>query len=83
MEPLLPRADDGNSSGLALALIRGAERLRASLHPITRKLVADLVRSMNSYYSNRAYPFVTLGLWGTADRPPKPPVVTRWSVTTG
>ena len=52
MEPLLPRADDGNSSGLALALIRGAERLRASLHPITRKLVADLVRSMNSYYSN-------------------------------
>lgn len=52
MEPLLPRAADGNSSGLALALIRGAERLRASLHPITRKLVADLVRSMNSYYSN-------------------------------
>jgi len=36
----------------ALALIRGAERLRASLHPITRKGVTDLVRSMNSYYSN-------------------------------
>jgi Fic family protein len=52
MEPLLPR--DGNASlpALALALIRGAERLRASLHPITRVLVADLVRSMNSYYSN-------------------------------
>ena len=52
MEPLLPGGDEGKSSRLALALIRGAERLRASLHPITRGLVADLVRSMNSYYSN-------------------------------
>jgi Fic family protein len=52
MEPLLPGGDEGKSSGLALALIRGAERLRGSLHPITRGLVADLVRSMNSYYSN-------------------------------
>jgi len=52
MEPLLPGSDEGKSSGLALALIRGAERLRGSLHPITRGLVADLVRSMNSYYSN-------------------------------
>lgn len=51
MEPLLPATADGLSSS-ALALIRGAERLRAALHPITRKLVADLVRSMNSYYSN-------------------------------
>jgi Fic family protein len=52
MEPLLPGEDDGQSPRLALALIRGAERLRGSLHPATRKLVADLVRSMNSYYSN-------------------------------
>jgi Fic family protein len=52
MEPLLPGGDEGKSSRLALALIRGAERLRGSLHPITRGLVADLVRSMNSYYSN-------------------------------
>ena len=52
MEPLLPGGDEGKSSGLALALIRGAERLRGSLHPITRGLLADLVRSMNSYYSN-------------------------------
>ncbi len=51
MEPLLPSTDDGLSSS-ALALIRGAERLRASLHPISGTLVADLVRSMNSYYSN-------------------------------
>jgi len=39
-------------SNLPLPLIRGAERLRGSLHPTTRKLVAELVRSMNSYYSN-------------------------------
>src|SRR5437667_542861 len=52
MEPLLPGDGDVKTSAPALALIRGAERLRASLHPTTRKLVADLVRSMNSYYSN-------------------------------
>jgi len=52
MEPLLPGEGHSKFQGMALALIRGAERLRASLHPITRKLVADLVRSMNSYYSN-------------------------------
>ena len=51
MEPLLPAMENALSSS-ALALIRGAEWLRASLHPITRQLVADLVRSMNSYYSN-------------------------------
>ena len=52
MEPLLPDDRDVKTSAPALALIRGAERLRASLHPITRKLVTDLVRSRNSYYSN-------------------------------
>jgi Fic family protein len=52
MEPLLPGGGDTQSSSLALALIRGAERLGGSLHPATRKRVADLVRSMNSYYSN-------------------------------
>jgi len=52
MEPLLPGDGDARSPALALALIRGAERLRAPLHPITRAQVADLVRSMNSYYSN-------------------------------
>ncbi len=51
MEPLLP-GTDGLLSASALAIIRGAERLRSSLHPFTGKLVADVVRSMNSYYSN-------------------------------
>src|SRR5580765_1667533 len=52
MEPLLPGEGNVLWSILPLRLIRGAERLRGSLHPETRKLVAGLVRSMNSYYSN-------------------------------
>ena len=52
MEPLLPGEGGDASPALALALIRGAERLRGALHPITRGLVVGLVRSMNSYYSN-------------------------------
>ena len=52
MEPLLPGSGATRLPALALALIRGAERLHAPLHPITRAAVADLVRSMNSYYSN-------------------------------
>jgi Fic family protein len=52
MEPLLPEEGNARLTALALALIRGAERLRAPLHPITGALVAGLVRSMNSYYSN-------------------------------
>jgi len=52
MEPLLPAGDDRSLSELALTLLRGAERLRSALHPLTRQGVVDLVRSMNSYYSN-------------------------------
>jgi Fic family protein len=52
MEPLLPEDGDGELAGTALVLIRNAERLRGRLHPITRKSVTRLVRSMNSYYSN-------------------------------
>jgi hypothetical protein len=52
MEPLLPEDVDGGLADTALLLIRRAERLRGLLHPVTRKAVAQLVRSMNSYYSN-------------------------------
>lgn len=52
MEPLLPEDADGGLTDTALLLIRRAERLRGLLHPVTRKAVAQLVRSMNSYYSN-------------------------------
>jgi hypothetical protein len=43
MEPLLAGEGDSNSSTLALALIRGAERLRGALHPTTRQLVPGLL----------------------------------------
>lgn len=52
MEPLLPRDGERGLSALSLNIIRGAERLQATLHPVTRAQVAGLVRSMNSYYSN-------------------------------
>lgn len=52
MEPLLPEDRDGKLAGLGLEVLRRAERLRSALHPITRRGVVDLVRSMNSYYSN-------------------------------
>ncbi|MBI4659669.1 MAG: hypothetical protein HY735_12585 [Verrucomicrobia bacterium] len=52
MEPLLPEDRDGKLAVLALELIRKAERLRECLHPLTRTTVSELVRSMNSYYSN-------------------------------
>jgi Fic family protein len=52
MEPLLPEDRDGRLDVLALELIRKAERLGGRLHPVTRRTVAGLVRSMNSYYSN-------------------------------
>ncbi len=51
MEPLLPETE-AELPSLTMALIRSAERLGTALHPVTRKSVAGLVRSMNSYYSN-------------------------------
>lgn len=52
MEPLLPEDREERLAGLGLEIIRRAERLRGGLHPVTRRGVAELVRSMNSYYSN-------------------------------
>jgi Fic family protein len=52
MEALLPEDGEGKLTALALDVIRRAERLRNLLHPQTRRVVIDLVRSMNSYYSN-------------------------------
>ena len=52
MKPLLPEDRDGKLAGLGLEVLRRAERMRSALHPITRRGVVDLVRSMNSYYSN-------------------------------
>ena len=52
MEPLLPEDREGRLVQLGLEVIRRAERLRGGLHPVTRRAVIELVRSMNSYYSN-------------------------------
>jgi Fic family protein len=52
MEPLLPEDREGRLAELGLEVIRRSERLRGGLHPVTRRGVAELVRSMNSYYSN-------------------------------
>jgi hypothetical protein len=50
MELLLPEDREGRLAQLGLEVIRRAERLRGGLHPVTRRGVAELVRSMNSYY---------------------------------
>ena len=51
-EPLLPEDRDGRLAALGLEVLRRTERLRGTLQPVTRRGVAALVRSMNSYYSN-------------------------------
>jgi len=52
MEPLLPQAGDAGLHELAVAAIRQSAALGAALHPVTRRAVVEMVRSMNSYYSN-------------------------------
>ena len=51
MEPLFPdhclELDE-----LAVELIRRSAALGQSAHPITRSAIVEVVRSMNSYYSN-------------------------------
>ena len=52
MEPLLPSDTSGKLEQLAIDLIKKSSFLSASMHPITRQAVANLLRPMNSYYSN-------------------------------
>lgn len=52
MEPLLPSVTDSSLADLAIEVIRQSAALSTSLHPTTRQAVIELVRSMNSYYSN-------------------------------
>jgi Fic family protein len=52
MEPLLPRDGDGALANLAFELVKQASALGSMLHPITRPVVVNLLRQMNSYYSN-------------------------------
>ncbi len=50
MEPLLP--ERGSLMGPALTLVRDANALGGQLHPVTRRSVADLLRTINTYHSN-------------------------------
>jgi Fic family protein len=52
MEPLVPEDRTGELVALAERLIREASALGAALHSDTRAAMAELVRPMNSYYSN-------------------------------
>jgi Fic family protein len=52
LEPLFPVDRAGELKELAAELLRKSARLSASLHPVTRGRVVELLRSMNSYYSN-------------------------------
>src|SRR5689334_19005596 len=52
MEPTMPEESDGALEDLAVELTEKAHRLAGHVHPVSQRSVADLVRSMNCYYSN-------------------------------
>ena len=52
MEPMVPEEAAGALDDEVLALVGEAKHLAARIHPILRKSIGDLVRSMNCYYSN-------------------------------
>lgn len=52
MEPLLPTDRDGRLEALAIESVRRSAALGSLLHPTTRVAVVELLRQMNSYYSN-------------------------------
>jgi hypothetical protein len=52
LEPLLPAGNAGELRELAAELLRKSARLGGLLHSITRRSVVELLRTMNSYYSN-------------------------------
>jgi len=52
MEPLFPDDDKRILENLALSLIEKASKISGILNPITRSAIANLLKPMNSYYSN-------------------------------
>ena len=52
MEPLFPMDQAGALKELAFDLGQKSAQLGGALHPITRQGVVELLRKMNSYYSN-------------------------------
>ena len=51
-EPYMPTEGMDGLEDLAFDLAREASELAGQLHPVVRQTVAELVRSMNCYYSN-------------------------------
>lgn len=52
MEPMMPTDPAGELDDLAIEVIRKSAGISAAVHPVTRRRVVELVRRMNSYYSN-------------------------------
>jgi Fic family protein len=52
MEPMMPSDSTGELGDLAIEVIRKSAAISAAVHPVTRRGVVELVRKMNSYYSN-------------------------------
>lgn len=52
MEPMMPSDSTGELGDLAIEVIRKSAALSAAVHPVTRRGIVELVRKMNSYYSN-------------------------------
>jgi len=52
MEPMLPADFAGELDDLAIEVIRKSAGISAAVHPVTRRGIVELVRKMNSYYSN-------------------------------
>ncbi len=52
MEPMMPDDSSGRLGKLAEEIIFKSGQLSDAIHPVTRSAVAELLRPMNSYYSN-------------------------------
>lgn len=49
---MMPADHSGELDDLAIEVIRKSAALSAAVHPVTRRGIVELVRKMNSYYSN-------------------------------
>ena len=52
MEPMLPAAGERGLEDMAMELAKKGSALAGGMHPLLRRSIGDLVRSMNCYYSN-------------------------------
>ena len=52
MEPMIPVDPKGELDDLAIEVIRKSAAISNTVHPVTRRGIVELVRRMNSYYSN-------------------------------